>query len=125
MKITILGILILVLSIVLILRSLLNIKRETMGFRSGVIWILMWSGIGFFSIFPEFLNRTMVMVQMKNRVLFILIIAVCVLFTIVFNLASKMDNIQQNLTKLAREIAIANYKLESGDNNKDEGDTVS
>ncbi|MFC1812825.1 DUF2304 family protein [Thermodesulfobacteriota bacterium] len=125
MKITILGVLIFILSLVLIGRSLWNIKHEKMGFRSGIIWVLMWAGIGFFSIFPEFLDKTMLLVQMKNRMLFILIIAVCVLFTIIFNLASRMDNIQRDLTKLAREIAIVNYKLENNDERKDEDETVS
>ena len=125
MKVTILGVFILFLSIVFVGRTFWNVKRETIGFRSGAIWILMWTGIGFFSIFPEFLNRAMLVVQMKNRMFFILIIAVCVLFTLVFSIASRMDNIQRNLTKLAREIAIVNYKLENSDKRTDKEESVS
>jgi hypothetical protein len=73
----------------------------------------MWGGIGFFSIFPEFLDTIVTLVRMKNRIFFLLIVAVCVLFAIIFNLASRLDSLQRNLTKLSREIAITNNKLEN------------
>ena len=117
MKITTASILLSILSLVLIWRSFISIKRETMGIRSGIAWILMWGSIGFFSLFPELLNKAMALSQMKNRMFFILIFAVFILFVLVFNLSSQIDNLQRNIIKLAREIAKINYQIE---NNKKE-----
>jgi hypothetical protein len=50
--------------------------------------------------------------QMKNRMFFILVLAVFILFALVFDYASQIDNMHRSLRKLAREIAIINYKLE-------------
>ncbi len=117
MKITIIGILFFLAACLAILRTVKKIQDENIGFRSGLIWILLWVGIGFFGMFPNILNAAMQFAQMGNRVLFVLVLAVLILLAIVFNQASNMENMNRNLKKLAREIAILNYKLEK--KNKD------
>jgi hypothetical protein len=122
MKFSSITILFFVVSCFSIWRILLRIKRETIGIRSGVIWILLWAGIGLFSIFPELLNTAMRMAQMKNRMFFILVLAVFILFALLSNLASRMDNIQRSIRKMAREIARIDFAMQSKDksDNKEE-----
>lgn len=119
MKLSSITILFFVVSCFSIWRILLRIKRENIGIRSGVIWILVWAGIGLFSIFPELLHTAMRLAQMKNRMYFILILAVFILFALLSNLASRMDNMQRNITKMAREIAKINYTIRSKDKSDD------
>jgi hypothetical protein len=102
---------------VLLFISVRSIQKDRLGIRSGLIWIILWSLIGFFSIFPDFLNMAMQVVQMKNRFIFIMFIAILILLALLFNLTNKIDYLQRNLTKLAREIAVANYKIDNPGSN--------
>lgn len=95
----------------MIIFILSKIKNETIGFRSALIWILLWLGIGFFSLFPGLLNWFTQLAQMEVRIFFILVIAVFILFALVFSLHTKIDRMQRNLEKLAQEIALINYKI--------------
>lgn len=113
MKITIAGIIIAGLSLMLLFISVRSILKDRLGIRSGLIWIILWSFIGFFSIFPDFLNTAMHIIQMKNRFIFIMFIAILILLALVFNLTNRIDHLQRNLTKLAREIAVTNYKVDN------------
>ena len=112
MKITIISITFFIISGLSIWQICLRIKKNQIGIRSALIWIGLWAGIGFFSLFPELLDTAVRLVQMKTRILFMLLVAVFVLFALVFNYASRMDNMQRNITKLTREIATLNFKLE-------------
>lgn len=42
---------------------------------------------------------------------FITVIALFILFAIIFNLTTKLEKAQRNVAKLIQEIAIANYKI--------------
>jgi len=120
MKITAITILFSIVSCIAIYRTIKNLKNEKVGYRSGLLWIAIWGGILIFGIFPDYLNIAMKLVKMNNRMIFILIIAVFILYAIVFNQASHIDNMNRNIRKLVREIAILNYQLL--EKNKDESD---
>jgi hypothetical protein len=59
---------------------------------------------------------------MKKRLIFIMFIAILILLALLFNLTNKIEYLQRNLVKLAREIAAINYKVENPDpdNKKEE-----
>ena len=88
-------------------------RREVTGLRSGLTWISLWIGIGFFSLFPGLLNSAMRLAQMENRMFFILLLAVFILFAIVFNLSSRLEKMQKNFAKIVRETSLINYKIEN------------
>ena len=52
---------------------------------------------------------------MKRITTTILFIAILILLALVFNLTHRIDNQQRNLIKLAREIAVINYKVQNTD----------
>jgi len=112
MKITSISIIFFIIACFSMWRTIVKIKKETIGMRSGILWIVMWAGVGFFSLFPELLDIAVRLAQMKIRIVFILLVTVFILFALVFDYASRMDSMQRNIVKLAREIAIINYKLE-------------
>ena len=119
MKITSIAIVFLIIACFAIYRTVIQIKKEDIGLRSGMIWIAIWGSICVLGIFPDVLNVAMGMVQMRNRMFFILIIAVFILFALVFNQATQLDKMDRNIRRLVREVALLNYKLENKD--KDEG----
>lgn len=112
MKITTLTVLFLLLSCLAIWKIALNLKRESIGIRSALIWIVLWLSIGVFAIFPDLLNSAMRLAQMESRIFFVLVLAAFILFALVFNLVSRMDTMQRNMSKLVQEIALINSKIE-------------
>lgn len=112
MKITHMTLFLAFFSVSMIVFILSRIKRETMGLRSSLIWILLWFSVGFFSLFPKLLNWMTRLAQMELRIFFVLLIAVFVLFALVFNLSTKLDQMQRNWEKLVQELALTNYKID-------------
>ncbi|MDY6986978.1 MAG: DUF2304 domain-containing protein [Thermodesulfobacteriota bacterium] len=113
MKISTFSILIASLSMMAIWIVLTRLKKDRVGIRSAATWTVLWFGIGFFCLFPGLLDAAMRFAQMKNRMFFILVSAVFVLFALVFNLASRMDRMQRDISRLIQEIALLNYKVDS------------
>ena len=90
--------------------TLYKVKRDELGFRSALVWIFLWACIVLLSFFPGLLNSLTRLAQVPNRVIFILIVAVFILFALIFNLSSRLDKSQRNIAKLVQEIAILKYK---------------
>ena len=110
MKITLVTVTIAVLAVIEVARTLLRLKRDRMGIRSGLIWLVMWSSIGFFSIFPEPLDTVMAIGQMQNRLSFVLLVAVVILFTLVFGLTTRLERLQREVARVVQELALSNYR---------------
>ena len=123
-KITSITILFAVVSTVSVWYTILRIRRDTIGIRSALIWILMWLGIGFFSMFPHLLNPLMRLTQMQNRMFFILIAAVFMLFALVFNLSSKLEKMQRTSSRLIQEMALLRYTIDQSDHPLDADDSA-
>lgn len=118
MKITSITLFFTLFSVVAIIFTFKSLKKDTIGIRSALIWFLLWTGIGFFSLFPFLLDSIMHLTQMKNRMFFILISAVFILFAILFNLSSKLDKMQRDSARLVQEIAILQNRIERKDETK-------
>jgi hypothetical protein len=112
MKITPITLFLMFFSVSMIILILSRMKRETIGLRSSLVWILLWSSIGFFSLFPDLLNWATRLAQMEFRIFFVLLVAIFVLFALVFNLSTKLDQMQRNWEKLVQELALTNYKID-------------
>ncbi len=112
MKITSITLIFTLLSVLAIFLTLKSLKKDLMGIRSALVWLFLWIGIGFFSLFPSLLNSMMYFAQMESRMFFILVIAVFILFALNFNLSSKMEKMERNIARLIQEMAIKNYETE-------------
>ncbi len=111
MKITSITIFFAIVSLLLICFTLSSLKKEKMGIRSGFVWIIMWLSIGFFSLFPSLLDKAMQLAQMENRMFFILLIAIFILFSLVFNMATRIDKMERNIARLVQTITIKEYEI--------------
>ena len=123
-KITSITILFAAVSTISVWYTILRIRRDTIGIRSALIWISMWLGIGFFSMFPHLLNPLMRLTQMQNRMFFILIAAVFMLFALVFNLSSKLEKMQRTSSRLIQEMALLRYTIDRSDHPLDADDSA-
>lgn len=120
MKISTYSIFFAVLSVIAIYLILTRLKKDNIGIRSALVWMILWSGIGFFSLFPELLNTAMHFAQMENRMFFILVSAVFILFALVFNLNTRIDRMQRDIARLVQELSMLNHRIDDGAINKPE-----
>ena len=118
MKLTTASICLSFFSLVAIIYTLNSLKRDALGIKSALVWFILWMGIGFFSLFPSLLNHLMRIAQMEDRMFFILIMAVFILFALLFKLGTKMDKMKRDSARLVQEISILTHKIESKDDNK-------
>ncbi len=112
MKITSITLIFTLLSVLAIFYTLKSLKKDLMGIRSALVWLFLWIGIGFFSLFPSRLNSIMHFAQMEVRMFFILVVAVFILFALNFNLNSKMEKMQRTSSRLVQELAIIKAQIE-------------
>ena len=116
MKITSFTLLLLTISILFIAYTIYRLRADKIGILSAIIWVILWLGIGFFGLFPNLLDPLMQLAQMKNRMFFILLVAVMVLFMLIFNLSSKMDRMQRTSAKLIQELSLLKNHIEKKGN---------
>lgn len=90
-----------------------RVKQERTGIRSALIWLFLWFSIGFFSLFPDALNWAMKFAQMESRILFVLLLAVFLLFAFMFSVNTRLDRMQRNFEKLIQEVALINFRIDN------------
>lgn len=112
MKITIIGLALFFVGFFAVFRTIKKIQRGDIGYRPGLIWMTIWGGACVVGLFPDFINIAMEISGLKNRTVFAIIIAVFVLYALVFQQEARFERMNRDIRKLVREIAILNYKLE-------------
>src|SRR6516162_7726567 len=104
MKITAFTVLICLFAVISLVSLLRRVRRDGLGFRSALIWAVLWLSIAVFSVFPDLLNELMEAAEMENRLFFLLVIAVLVLSALVFNLTSRVDRLSRDVGLTVREL---------------------
>ena len=87
-------------------------KRDKLTTRLLFMWLLLWFTIGFFALFPSLLDRLMHLANMGNRLFFVTVGAIVILYVILFYVTSNLSNANRKISKLVQQISILNYKLE-------------
>jgi hypothetical protein len=113
MKVTPLTVIIFLFASVMLVRLVQRVARDGVAVRSALVWGVIWLSLAVFSIFPDLLNDVIEATGMGNRLFFLLTIAVLVLFALVFHLTSRVDRMHRDVGLTIRELAIANYRIES------------
>jgi hypothetical protein len=111
-KLTTISILIALVALFEIGRTVSRVKRDRIGIRSALLWACMWSGIGYFAMFPSHLDRGLELAQMENRMFFITVLALLVLFTLVFSQASQIERLKQDVAHMVQELALTRARID-------------
>jgi len=104
----------------MIWNTLLKLRHEKIGIRSAVIWIILWLVIGVGGIFPVVTYGLVELAQMNNSLYFIIIVAVLILFALVFNLTSQIDQLKNSMGKIVQEISLLRTSLDENEKRQDD-----
>jgi hypothetical protein len=118
MKITTFTVIICIFASFSLVRLLRRVVRDGTALPSALVWIVTWTSLAVFSIFPDLLNGLVAAAGMENRVFFVLMLAVLVLSGLLFNLTSRVDRLHRDIGLTVRELAVANYRIDNLDRKK-------
>ncbi|MBT4482101.1 MAG: DUF2304 domain-containing protein [Candidatus Latescibacteria bacterium] len=114
----IVNLVILFFSTIAVIGTLRLFARERSSIRSTVMWVFIWILIGLFGMFPDLLEPLRVGAMMQNRMYFLFIVAILTLYAMFFRQSTQNTLLQRQVSRLAQELAIVNYRSEYGDSKK-------
>ncbi len=87
-------------------RAVLRFKDKNITWKGLVFWSVIWIGIIIVAIIPSIFNKLSTFVGIGRPVDILIYVSIILLFYMVFRLLIKLETIEQNITKLVREISI-------------------
>jgi hypothetical protein len=96
------------LGLIAILYSILRFRDGKMSLGMLLAWILIWVIIIIISLYPNDTNYLASYSGIGRGLDFVLILGILVSFYLIFKMYNKIENIEEELTDLVRELAIQN-----------------
>jgi hypothetical protein len=97
-----------ILGLIAILYSIIRFRDGKMSIGMLLLWILIWLIIIIISIYPNDTNYLASYTGIGRGLDFVLILGILICFYLIFKMYNKIENIEEELTDLVREIAIQN-----------------
>ena len=94
------------LGLVAIILSILRFRDGKMSLGMLIVWFLIWLIIIFIAIFPNSTNYLAIITGIGRGLDFTLILGLLLSFYLIFKMYNKIENIEEELTDLVRELAI-------------------
>ena len=104
-----------ILGLIAILYSILQFRDGKMSLGMLLLWILIWVIVIIISLYPNDTNYLASYTGIGRGLDFVLILGILLSFYLIFKMYNKIENIEEELTDLIREIAIQNKKIGSED----------
>ncbi|MGB8232554.1 MAG: DUF2304 family protein [Methanobacterium sp.] len=105
------------LGIIAITLSILRFRDGKMSLGMLVVWFLIWIIVIFIALFPNTTNYLAIITGIGRGLDFALILGLLLSFYLIFKMYNKIENIEEELTDLVRELALQrrNMGLEEDD----------
>ncbi len=103
---------VLLFSVFAISRVILRARDKQIKLSQEIFWIVIWVAAIVFAFIPNVTSRISNLIGIGRGMDFIMAISIVVLFYMVFRLYVYHRNVEENLTKLVRKVAIENPKKE-------------
>jgi len=112
------------LGLVAITLSILRFRDGKMSLGMLIAWFLIWLIVIFISIFPNSTNYLASMTGIGRGLDFALILGLLLSFYLIFKMYNKIENIEEELTDLVRELALQrrNMGMEEDDKVKNKSE---
>jgi len=111
-----------ILGILAIILSILRFRDGKMSLGMMAVWIIIWLVVIFVAIDPNSTNFLAVYTGIGRGLDFVLIIGLLLCFYLIFKMYNKIETVEEELTDLVRELALAR---KSGEDNKKQDKTKS
>ncbi|MDK2790249.1 MAG: hypothetical protein PWP15_756 [Methanothermococcus sp.] len=104
-------------------RVMMQIRRNAMSVESGLFWVFIWISVMLVVVFPDFLGYLANLVGVGRGVDVLIYLGIVALFYLIYRSYTKIENLEREITKIVREIAIIERyeKKDVKKNNKGDG----
>ena len=85
-----------------------SFKKNTLSLRRYLVWVGFWLVVIFVVFHPAFSDAVAVFLGVSRGTDAAFFIAILLIFYVIFKLLMRIENLEQNLTKIVREIAFRN-----------------
>lgn len=89
-----------------------SIRKNKLSVAGSFIWILFCIALLFLSIFPYSIDKIAPFIGISYAPVLLLLIALLILFMLVFQQSKKIEELQRKVTDLAQELSIVKSKKE-------------
>ncbi len=89
-------------------RALLRFKDKEITWKEFLFWVVVWVGVIVLAIVPDISSSLSNLLGIGRGVDLIIYTSIIALFYLIFRLYVKLEVIEQNITKITREIAFGN-----------------
>lgn len=107
-----LEIVVVVFALFAISRSYLRIKNGAESIYEFIFWIIVWTSVVVIVIFPQITSIPAKIFNIKRGIDVFVYLGMIVLFYSVYRIYSKIERLEQDLTKITRKMAYNNMKKE-------------
>ena len=87
-------------------RALLRWRESRITFGEFLFWSFIWLGAMVFALFPSALGLLSNIAGFRRGMDFLIAVSIIVMFYLVFRVYVKLEDMEQSITKLVREIAL-------------------
>ena len=112
----VINVLIFTFAILAFVQTIRSFSHHRRAVRSTIVWLTIWFSIGSFGLFPRLLDLLMHSTMMTNRMYFLFVISILILYAFNFRQDSQNNTLARRLDRLTQEIAILRYQLKRREN---------
>lgn len=91
-------------------RAILQFKKKSINTGEFLFWSILWISVIITGVFPNWISTVSSLFGVGRAADFMIYLSIIALFYLMFRLYVKMDKLNQEQTKLVREIAINRAK---------------
>ncbi len=106
MRLTVIRLLVFLFSCLALWFTVRRYRENAVGFRSTAIWFVLLGAIALTSLFPDLLELLTPLTGMRNRMFFVLLVGILVLYALLFNITSRLERMERNLRRLTQQRAL-------------------
>lgn len=118
----IVNLLVLLFALFAMAQTLRLFARNRSSMRATALWTVIWGAVGFFGLFPQLLDVIMGWTMMKDRMVFLFIVSILVLYAMMFGQSSQNAALKRQVLRLAQEVAILRLGTELAEGDRESGD---
>ncbi|MCD4760046.1 DUF2304 family protein [archaeon] len=102
----VIQIIILIFGLFALSRVFTNLSHKNLEKIEAIFWMLFWTVVIFIAIFPETISSAAKILGVKRGVDLAIYFSIVVLSYLIFRLYAQISNIEKNITKIIRTVAI-------------------
>jgi hypothetical protein len=106
-----------ILGVLAVIMSVLRFRDGKMSLGMIIVWMLIWVIVIVIALFPNSTNYLAIVTGIGRGLDFALILGLLLSFYLIFKMYNKIENIEEELTDLVRELALQR-KIMSADDKK-------